>query len=276
MNAQQPEQTRLAWDRIAQGYDKFVTGKHMSLANEALRRAGLRNGMRFLDVACGTGALSLPAARHGALVTATDLSPAMVDLVKARARSEGHITLEARTMDGHNLELPDNTFDVSGSQFGVMLFPDLPRGLRELVRVTKPGGRVVIVAFGPVQEVEFLGFFMRAIKSVVPSFAGLPMDPPPLPFQVGNPEKLRQEMVSAGLKDVRVERLTQELNFQDGKAFSEWLMNSNPIPAMLVAGFTAEQKAAIEKALDSLVKERAGSTGAAQLSHPINIGIGTK
>ncbi|MGH9858902.1 MAG: SAM-dependent methyltransferase, partial [Candidatus Acidiferrales bacterium] len=87
---------------------------------------------------------------------------------------------------------------------------------------------------------------------------------------------LRQEMVSAGLKDVRVERLTQELNFQDGKAFSEWLMNSNPIPAMLVAGFTAEQKAAIEKALDSLVKERAGSTGAAQLSHPINIGIGTK
>lgn len=54
------------------------------------------------------------------------------------------------------------------------------------------------------------------------------------------------------------------------------LMNSNPIPGMLVANFTAEQKAAIQKALDSLVKERAGSTGAAPLSPPINIGIGTK
>ncbi|MGH9794189.1 MAG: class I SAM-dependent methyltransferase, partial [Candidatus Acidiferrales bacterium] len=161
------------------------------------------------------------------------------------------------------------------SQFGVMLFPDLPRALRELVRVTKPRGRVVLVAFGPPQEVEFLGFFMAAVKSVVPDFAGLPMDPPPLPFQIADPEKLRQELVNAGLKDVRVERLTEEMKFRSGKELWNWLMNSNPIPVMLVADLAENQKAAVERALDGLVRERTRA-GAATLSHPINIGIGTK
>ena len=52
-------------------------------------------------------------------------------------------------MDCHALELPDDRFDVTGSQFGVMLVPDQPRALREMVRVTKPGGRVLVIAYGP-------------------------------------------------------------------------------------------------------------------------------
>ena len=139
MTTQVPEQTRAAWDQIAAGYDAFVTPTHLWLGNEGLRRAGLRPGMRFLDVAAGSGALSLPAARLGARVLATDLSPAMLERLKARARQEG-LDIETRVMDGQALELEDNTFDLAGSQFGVMLFPDMPRGLREMVRVTKPGG----------------------------------------------------------------------------------------------------------------------------------------
>lgn len=268
-------QTRDAWNQIAPGYDKFVTTTHAWLGQEALTRVGLKKGMRFLDVACGTGALSMPAAQLGAQVMATDFSPAMVELVTARARREGHSNFEARVMDGHALEFDANTFDVSGSQFGVMLFPDLPRALRELVRVTKPGGRVILIAFGPPQEVEFLGFFMAAVKSVVPDFAGLPMDPPPLPFQIADPGKLRQELTNAGLKDVRVETLTEKMKFRSGKELWNWLMNSNPIPVMLVADLTEGQKAAVERALDGLVRERTRA-GAATLSHPINIGIGTK
>lgn len=97
-------------------------------------------------------------------------------------------------MDGHALELEDDTFDVSGSQYGVMLFPDLPRALGEMVRVTKPGGRVFIVVFGNPKEVEFLGFFMRAMHAVSPDFEGLPLDLTPLPFQVSDPRKLRQRL----------------------------------------------------------------------------------
>ncbi len=132
---------RDAWDGIARGYDEFVTPSHMWLANEGLSRVGLQPGMRFLDVAAGSGALSVPAARLGAQVLSTDVSPVMLRKLEERAREEA-LDLETRVMDGHALELEDDTFDVSGSQFGVMLFPDMPRGISELARVTKPGGHV--------------------------------------------------------------------------------------------------------------------------------------
>ena len=157
MTTQGLEQTRAAWDKIAAGYDEFVTPTNMWLANEGLRRADLRPGMRFLDVAAGSGALSISAARLGAQVLAVDLSPNMLERLKARARKNG-VNLETRVMDGHALELEEDTFDISGSQFGVMLFPDMPRGISELARVTKSGGRVLMTVFGALQKVEFFGF----------------------------------------------------------------------------------------------------------------------
>ena len=178
--------TRAAWDKIAAGYDEFVTPLHINLGEDALRPA-----MRFLDVAAGSGAVSIPAARLGARVLSVDISPTMVERLKARARKEGLSNLDARVMDGQALELESDTFDMSGSQFGVMLFPDLPRGVSELARVTKPGGRVVIVAFGSPMKIEFFGFFIRAIQAVVPGFTGPPMDPLPLPFQLQDPERVR-------------------------------------------------------------------------------------
>src|SRR5262249_3609262 len=158
-----------------------------------LRRADLRPGMRLLDVAAGSGAVSLSAARLGANVTSVDIFPVMIERLKARAREDG-MRLEARVMDGHSLEFDDDTFDMGASEFGVMLFPALPRGLREMVRVTKPGRRVVVVALGSPAKIEFFNFFIRAIQAAVPGFTGPPMEPLPLPFQVQDPEKLRREM----------------------------------------------------------------------------------
>lgn len=270
------EQTRAAWDTIAAGYDEFATPMNMILAEDGLRRVGLRPGMRFLDVAAGTGALSIPAARLGAQVLATDLSPAMVERLVTRAANEGLSNLDGRVMDGHALDLEDNTFDVAGSQFGVMLFPDLSRGLREMARVTEPGGRVLVIAFGPPSKVEFLGFFLGAIQAVVPDFTGLPMDPPPLPFQVADPEKLRRELADAGLKDVRMDTATHQMAFHSGAHMWDWVTSSNPIGRMLVADLTEEQRAEVKRALDGMLGERAGGTGPAVLTAPVNIGVGTK
>ena len=271
------DETRDPWDQIAAGYDEFVTPTHMWLAMEGLRRAGLRPGARFLDVAAGSGALSIPAARLGAEVLSTDMSPAMLERLAARARKEG-LNLETRVMDGHALELEDGTFDMSGSQFGVMLFPDMPRGISELARVTKPGGHVLMNVYGAPEKIEFFGFFVHAIQAVVPSFTGPPMDPLPLPFQLQDPEKLRQELGNAGLKDVRVETIIEKLEFQSGQQLWNWLTNSNPIVEMVLAelSLTNEQKATVQQALDDMVRKRAGRSGPAVLTNPINIGIGTK
>jgi 2-polyprenyl-3-methyl-5-hydroxy-6-metoxy-1,4-benzoquinol methylase len=73
-----------AWDAIAEGYDRYVAPQEVDLANEALRLVALEPGERFLDVAAGPGGLSLPAARLGAKVLATDWSPAMIERFEAR------------------------------------------------------------------------------------------------------------------------------------------------------------------------------------------------
>jgi pimeloyl-ACP methyl ester carboxylesterase/ubiquinone/menaquinone biosynthesis C-methylase UbiE len=277
MTPQEREDTRRAWDNIAPGYDNTVTPTHMWLGNESHRRAELRAGMRFLDVAAGSGALSIPVARLGAQVLATDQSRVMLELLRARARQEG-LNIETRVMDGHALELDDNTFDMAGSQFGVMLFPDMPKGLSEMVRVVKPGGRVLMNVYGDPHKIEFFGFFVSAIQSVRPDFNGLPMDPPPLPFQLQDPERLRRELATAGLKDIKVETIIETMAFQTGKDLWEWLVWSNPIVEMVLGNLnlTSDERDVIQQTLEKMVRERAGSTGAAKLTSPINIGIGTK
>jgi ubiquinone/menaquinone biosynthesis C-methylase UbiE len=276
MIGQEREQTRAAWDEIAAGYDRFVTEPGRPVAEDALRRAGLQPGMRLLDVATGCGALAIPAARLGAQVVAVDLSPAMIDHLNARARREEISGLEGRVMDGHALDLEDESFDISASQFGVMLFPDLPRGLREMARVTRPGGRVLMVTYAAPPSIDFIRFFIGAMQAAVPGFTGLPTDPPPLPFQVSDPVVLHQRMEEAGLRDVRVESGIEELEIESGKHLWNWVTNSNPIGRMLVSGLTSEQETEVQTVLEQMVRERAGGSGPAILNNHVNIGIGTK
>ncbi|MEX2542705.1 MAG: methyltransferase domain-containing protein [Trueperaceae bacterium] len=274
-NTQESARIRAAWDNIAAAYDDFTTPNNMPLAEEVFRLAGLRPNMRFLDVAAGSGALSIPAARLGAQVVAVDFAPTMIERLQARARDEGLSNLEGRVMDGHALELEDDGFDIAGSQFGVMLFPDLPRALAELARVTKPGGRVLLVAFGPPTKAEFLTFFLGAMRAVVPDFTGLPMDPPPLPFQVADPRVLRQRLAEVGLKDIQVEPVNHRMEFRSGKHLWDLVTSSNPIGAGMVAGLTDEQGAEVQKVLDGMLRERSWG-GPAVLNNDVNIGIGTK
>ena len=267
-HAQETEDTRAAWDKIAPGYDKTNTPTQIWLGNEGLRRAGLRADMRFLDVAAGSGALSTPAARLGAQVLATDQSPIMLELLKGRARQEG-LNIETRVMDGHALKLDANSFAMAGSQFGVMLFPDMPKGISEMVRVVKPGGRVLINAYADPHKIEFLGFLIGAVQS---DFNGPPMDPPPLPFQLADPDRLRREFVTAGLKNIKVETITETTEFKTGKDLWDWIVWSNPIVEMVLGSLklTNDERGVIQQALEKM------GSGPAKLTIPINIGIGTK
>lgn len=277
MTIQSPsiEQIRGTWNGIAGGFDEFVTPETMVLGKEVVRRLGLRPGSRLLDVAAGSGALSIPAARIGAEVVATDLAPAMIERLNARARAEGLSTVRGRTMDGHALELDDDIFDVAASMNGVSLFPDMARGLAELIRVTRPGGRVVIVAFGPIDKVEFIVFCTSAVQAAVPDVTPLPTDPPPLPFQAAHPGVLRARLVDAGLREVRIDTITWETAFDSVEHLWHVFTASNPIGAQMAAGLSDEQRAEVTHVLDGMLRERSAGAPGAVLRAEVNVGIGT-
>jgi hypothetical protein len=154
----------------------------------------------------------------------------------------------------------------------------MPKGVSEMARVVRPGGRVLMNVYGDPHKIEFFGFLVAAIQSVRPGFDGPPMDPPPLPFQLQDPEKLRRELAAAGLTDNCVATIIESTEFRTGKDLWDWLVWSNPIVEMVLGGLslTSDERGMIQQVLEKMVRDRAGSGGAAKLTNPINIGIGTK
>lgn len=266
-----------ARDAVAAGYDEFVAPGEAALARTALLLVGLKPGERFLDVAAGSGGLSLPAARLGATVLATDWSPAMIERFESRVREERLPQAEGRVMDAHALDLEDDLFDVTGSQFGVMLVPDQPQALREMVRVTRPGGRVLLIAYGSPSEFEALQFFVAALHSVVEGFEGLPDDPPPLEFQVSDPEVMRSRLADSGLTEVEIDVThREEVEFRSGVDYWNWMMSSNPIVSMVLADVTDEQQKNLREVLAGMIRERREVGSSAVLTAPLVIGWGRK
>lgn len=166
-----------AWDDNVAEYEATAEPFTRPYATEALRLAGgVRPGEALIDIAAGTGALALQAAQQGAAVLAVDFSPGMVARLRARLVEGGHgETSRAEVMDGQALDLPDGGFDVASSMFGVMMFPDPHRGLAEMRRVLKPGGRAVIATWGQRYGGAGSPLFVEAVRAVLP-------DRPPPPF----------------------------------------------------------------------------------------------
>jgi hypothetical protein len=137
---------------------------------------------------------------------------------------------------------------------------------------------VLIIALGSPQKAEFFGLFLGALKATVPGFTGPPTDPPPVQFQVADPDKLRQALCDARLTDITVDTVTFGMEFESTAQLWGLLMSSNPLGPQLVANLTDEQRAAVKQALERMLGERASGQGAkrAVLNLETNIGIGTK
>lgn len=266
---------RAAWDDLAEGFDEHVTPAMRSLSEEVLDLVGLKGGTRLLDVAAGSGGLAIPAARRGAEVLATDISPAMIEHLDARARDEELTNIEGRVMDAYDLDLDDGAFEVAASMAGVSILPDLERGLAEMVRVTAPGGRAVIVNFGPPDRAEWLEVFMGAMQAALPGFSPATDEPSPA-FRLADPRRMREELTDAGLEDVRVEQVDWPMEVSSGTHLLNVIRNANPMAAEMVGGLTDEQAEAVQDALDAALDERAEQSQPAVLTTECNVGIGTK
>lgn len=139
-------------------------------ALEFLARIPVPAGTRMLDVACGAGQISIPAARAGARVTGVDIATNSIEQARARAQDEG---LDARFDEGdaEMLLYEDASFDVVASLFGAMFAPRPERVAAELVRVCRPGGRIVMGNWTPE---GFVGKLSKIIGKHVPPPALMP------------------------------------------------------------------------------------------------------
>lgn len=137
-----------SWDEAAADYEahwEATTGYTLPRLLEHLAPA---EGLHVVDVAAGPGTVTVALAERGARVSACDLSPAMVERLTARAGELGLAArVEARVADAQALPYADGSADAAVSNFGVIFAPDLPRALGELVRVTRPGGRLAMTAW---------------------------------------------------------------------------------------------------------------------------------
>ena len=129
-------------------YPSMVETFLLPLGPRLVEACGIGPGMEVLDVAAGTGNASLPAAAKGARVTASDLTPELLEAGRARAEAEG-LQLEWAEADAENLPFDDESFDVVMSSIGAMFAPQHQAVADELVRVCRPGGTIGMLNWTP-------------------------------------------------------------------------------------------------------------------------------
>lgn len=200
---------RYGWDRAASTYDEAWSAQLSPARSLLFEMADLREGESVLDVACGSGLVTLEAARRiggDARILGTDLSDGMLDQARRAAANADLDHVEFLRSDAESLGVPEAGFDAALCALGLMYAPDPVAALREMRRAVKPGGRVVAAVWGERRKCGWAGIFpivdARVNTEVCPLF-----------FQLGTGDSLQSAMETAGLEDVQLRRITSTLEY---------------------------------------------------------------
>jgi len=171
-------------------------------------------GDRWLDLACGTGAIAERAASAGADVTGLDLSPALIETAKERAAEQG-LDIEYMVGDAENLPFEDGSYEKVSSTFGIMFAPDHQAVARELARVTATGGRLALANWTP------QGGLGKMFKVMAPY---QPAPPPSSPFDWGDESRVRELLGDAF--DLEIEEYVSPLRMPSAEDYWELFSTS--------------------------------------------------
>jgi len=208
------------FDDAATSYNRTGPSFFSQFGIRLIELMPLSPGTRMLDIATGTGAVVLPAARRVGLegnVIGIDLSGAILKEAEHAVRLEGLTNVELRKMDAEHLDFPDQTFDFVTCAFSLFFIPDIEAALREMYRVTKPGGYIGISIFGKTPPPFSPGW--PILIQQFEAYQGWVRMPHPFAY---SPEEMEALLSRFGFRSIKIFNETNEIvytNLEDWGAF---------------------------------------------------------
>jgi len=271
---------RKGWSLVADGWQRWWRTFEQAaqpLNERLVELARIEPGARVLDVATGIGEPALTAAlRVGpeGSVLATDLSPRMIELARARARERGAEHMTVREADAERLELEPASFDAALSRWGLMLFPHPEAALERIHGALRPGGRLACAVWSTPDRVPFLTLGREAAAREL----GLP--PPhadaPGPFRLAEPGRLAQLLERADLAVELVEAHPVRFAFASAEQYADFVFE---LSGHLAHGLAEASEAARRRAREALLDEarsEAGPDGALVLENEALCAVGRR
>jgi SAM-dependent methyltransferase len=251
-------------------YPDMVETFLLPLGPRLVEACGIGPGDVVLDVAAGTGNASLPAAKVGAQVTASDLTPELLEVGRVRAANEG-LVLEWVQADAERLPFAEESFDVVISSIGAMFAPHHQQVADELIRVCRPGGKVGLLSWTPEGLVGALFRMMGAFVPAPPPGA----QPPPLWGSEQHIAELFGEHVDFGLLERDVLEVTA---FEHPRDFGEhFKARYGPTIAARRNAAKTGREGELDAALDELCDEwNRGTPGDARFEMEYLLAVGTR
>lgn len=198
-------------------------------ADELASRLQVGDGARVLELACGTGVVTRALAARlsaGSQIIATDISPDML-AVAQRLKPTSGPSVTFQQADALDLPFENNAFDAVICQFGLMLFPDTPQGLREAGRVLKPGAPIIAAVWDALEQNDFARVLSETLKDLFPE------DPmtffEDLPFSYYDLDQIRSDLEDAGFENISLSKIQKTSEAESAAKIAYAFLRGTPV-----------------------------------------------
>ncbi len=270
-----------SWTLVAPGWgkhDALMRGWTQPLTDRMIALAGIRAGMRVLDIACGAGEPALSVAEAvgpTGSVLATDFVEEMIGYARMKARDRSLTNIEFRCVDGEAVDGMANAFDAVTMRWGLMFMPDPGKCMHCAYTALKPGAKAVVTTWTEAKNNPFVTVPLGVLKRHM----DIPDPAPGAPgiFALANPDRLRQIFTDAGFRDVAIEQVKLTMaDFATGTEYDTFIRDIAGPVTSLYTQLPPETQERVKKEIAQDAEKYSSKPGRVQLQGITYVVVGTK